>query len=489
MSGIRIEGNTSGNVAEVTAANQISVALPTVTTVAGVGQSTQVGAVRMFVENDPGTVVGSPYLLSPEVTDDAKMRVTLERPLDNEIFNYAAQNTGKYAYRNTTMTNAWSANGMQTNSGAITTITTGTLAQSWAEFPAALGAHSIYFEAVAAINAAPPTNTTVDFGLFRAATTNPFAPADGVYFRINSGGLHAVTNNNGTETVSSALIAGGSMALNTKAQYIISANEREVQFWVNGVLYAYVPVPSGQGMPWLSATLPWGVRHAIAGGAASASFQLLVTNITVSQDTPSVTSSPGEIGNVLYGSHQGLSGGTMGSLASYANSTNPTGGAGSNTAALVTGIGGQAMLNAAVAAATDLIITSYQVPAGTIAVQGRRLILNGVRISAANLGAAVATTESALAFSLAFGHTAVSLATADAATTKAPRREALGIMSWAVGAAIGAGPREGSILVPFTAPIVVNPGEFIAVAAKWLAGTATASQTIYIQVTFDYGWF
>ena len=56
-------------------------------------------------------------------------------------------------------------------------------------------------------------------------------------------------------------------------------------------------------------------------------------------------------------------------------------------------------------------------------------MLNGVRISAANLGAAVATTETTLAFSLAFGHSAVSLATTEAAAAKAPRRVALGIMS------------------------------------------------------------
>ena len=42
--------------------------------------------------------------------------------------------------------------------------------------------------------------------------------------------------------------------------------------------------------------------------------------------------------------------------------------------------------------------------------------------------------------------------------------------------------------MPFASPIVVNPGEFIASVAKFLQGTATASQTVYIQVAFDYGW-
>jgi len=144
-------------------------------------------------------------------------------------------------------------------------------------------------------------------------------------------------------------------------------------------------------------------------------------------------------------------------------------------------------------AATDLIVTSYQVPAGTVAVQGRALRLHGVKISAANLGAAVATTATTLAWSLAFGHTAVNLATTESAsfatgTTKAPRREALGIQYWPVGAAIGATPQNGDVYMAFSRPIYVNPGEFIAVAAKFLVGTATASQTIHAHVTFDYGW-
>ena len=59
------------------------------------------------------------------------------------------------------------------------------------------------------------------------------------------------------------------MPLNTKRQFIISANEREVEFWIDAVLYARIATPSGQGVPWMSATLLFSVRHAIAGGAAS----------------------------------------------------------------------------------------------------------------------------------------------------------------------------------------------------------------------------
>ena len=137
---------------------------------------------------------------------------------------------------------------------------------------------------------------------------------------------------------------------------------------------------------------------------------------------------------------------------------------------------------------TDGIVVSYQVPAGTVNVQGKRLRVNGIKISCANLGAAVATTATTLGWSLAFGHTAVSLATGEAAATKAPRRIPLGIQTWPVGAAVGAMPTNGDVTFTFQNPVYVNPGEFIAVVAKFLVGTATASQVIWGHATLDYGW-
>jgi hypothetical protein len=106
-----------------------------------------------------------------------------------------------------------------------------------------------------------------------------------------------------------------------------------------------------------------------------------------------------------------------------------------------------------------------------------------------DLGAAVATTATTIQFSLAFGHTAVSLATAEAATAKAPRRIALGVATWPIGAAIGAQPQGGRISVDLgDAPIFVNPGEFVQLVGKFLAGTATASQVINFVWQPIYGW-
>jgi hypothetical protein len=94
---IEILGGTSGVKADVDANNRVKVAFDT-----GANPA-QVGAVRMFSENDAGSVTGTPSLASPETDDDFKLRIANEAIFDIETFNYTAQNTGKFAYRNTTM--------------------------------------------------------------------------------------------------------------------------------------------------------------------------------------------------------------------------------------------------------------------------------------------------------------------------------------------------------------------------------------------------
>jgi hypothetical protein len=238
--------------------------------------------------------------------------------------------------------------------------------------------------------------------------------------------------------------------------------------------------------------MPLFIKHRIAGGAAGGILQGLLGAYSVRLGGSNLTSTVSAQGNRIFGSYQGLSGGTMGSLATYVNSTNPTAAAPANTtltANLPGGLGGQGAVVAAVAAATDGIWASYQVPAGTVLIQGRRLVLRGIRLDAVNLGAAVATTATTIQFSLAFGHTAVSLATAEAATAKAPRRLPVGFMTWPVGAAIGAQPQAGPLFLDLgDAPLFINPGEFVALVGKFLAGTATASQVINFTYTPIYGW-
>lgn len=483
MAGLRIEGSLTGNVVEVDASNRMLVRLPDAATPGNVG------AVRLFSENDSGDVTGTPVLLSPETDADYRLRVAHEGVFDSETFNYVAQSTGKHVYRTTTLAIAWTAAGLITNSANITTTTTGASFATYAEFPL-IGSALLYAEVTGSFTALPVTNVIVDFGMMRIATTNPFAPTDGAYFRLSSAGLSGVINYNGTETSTGPL--DFTYEINKKYQFLIVIHERGVDFWIDSTLYGTVATPEGQGQPCMSSSLPFAIRHAITGGAAGAALSFAVNDYNVNVGGPNIAMSASVMGQRMYGSYQGLSGGTMGSLATYPNSTNPTAAAPSNTALtanLPAGLGGQGLVTAAVAAAMDGIWGSFQVPVGTVNAQGRRLVIRGVYVDLVNLGAAVATTATVVQFSLAFGHTAVSLATAEAATAKAARRVPLGFATWPVGAAIGQAPQGGVINRDFgDAPIFVNPGEYVALVGKFVVGTATASQTISFVWQPVYGW-
>lgn len=473
MAGIRIEGS-SGNQLDVDSSGSALTRLPLATVPA------DVGAVRLYSENDAGTVVGTAVLASPETDQDSRLRIATETLMDMEVFSYTAQNTGKFIYRNTTMTTTWTAGQMTTNGSNITTTTTGVLVNSYAMFPIS-GASVTYIEMEVGFTAQPTTNTTIDFGLFLAGAANPFAPTDGVYFRLNASGIQGVANFSTAE--SSTLPLTFTYTNNHRYKFLIAIGWREIQFWIDDVLYAVLDTPAGQALPCASVALPVAFRHAIAGGAAGNAIQMLVGSYAVSLGGMVFNRSLGETFNAALGSYQGLSGGTMGSLASYANSANPTAAVPTNTTSTVcTALGGQGWETDTLAVNTDGVIMSYQVPAGTVAVQGRRLRVSGVTIHA-YVQTALTGGGYVAQYSLAFGHTAVSLATSEAATTKAPRRIPLGVHAVASGAAIS------TVLTPisvtFQNPIYVNPGEFIAIAKKKV-GTAPSAGVIAYVFILDY---
>lgn len=476
-----IRGANTGNGAEVDSAGRIKTILPTGAVPA------DVAGVVMFAENDPGTVTGERYLMPPEVDEDYRLRVAMDTVLDEETFNYTAQNTGKHAYSNATMTAAWGAGGLLTNSGNITTTSTGVLIRSYQTYPL-IDPGVLQLSTSASLSQpTAPSNTIVDFGLMIPGGANPYAPVDGVFFRVTPAGVSGVISHNGTETTTAPF--DFTPVANRVYGFIVVVHEREAEFWIDNIRVGSITVPTGQGQLFMAESLVWGIRHAIAGGAAGGGYQVNVRNYSVAIGGLQISDTLGEQSNRIVGPYQGLSGGTMGSLASYANSADPAAAAAlSNTAALVTGLGGQFRFNAAATAVTDGIVTSFQVPALSVNARNRRLKINGIRIDCVNTGAAVATTATTLQWALAFGHTAVSLATAEAAAAKAPRRIPLGIMTWPVGAAIGQGPQNGPIQIDFDSPIYVNPGEFVALVAKFIVGTATASQVIWGVGTFIHSW-
>lgn len=442
------------------------------------------------MEHDAGDVTGDRYVIQADGSTDYRLRVGLDTLSDNDVFNYAAQNTARHAYYNTTMTATWASGFLNTNASGITTTTTGVKFNTYKLF-ALYGASDTWFEWTAKFTGTwAATNSTIDMGAFLAPTSTPYAPTDGVYFRVTSAGLAGIVNYNTTETSTGVLKAapGGANwapVIGHVYKFGICVNNGEVEFWIDDVLMGEVDVPSGNGAAISCGAVPFAVRQAhvgaasAVGGVSIADYTCTIGDLQTSKEWAHQNAGMGLM------AYQGQSGQTMGGTANAANSTITATGSGSNTVANLTGLGGLGQMAAAAGGATDIIATSFLNPAGTAAATGRTLYITGVRIAAANYGAAVATTPTTLQWALAFGHTAVSLATAEAATAKAPRRIALGFQSVAVGAAVGAVYSPDNVSMIFNSPLVVNPGEYIQTIVKQVVGTATASQTILYTVAFD----
>lgn len=494
-------GSNTAGLSNVTTNYEVAIKPSNAQETDGSGSAENVGSVRFHSEVDTGVITGSPDLISPETDDDFRLRVATDTILDYEDFDYTSQNTGKHTFTFTTLAATCTASGITTNSGVITTINTGLTFGTHAQFPI-FSTQSNVVEQSVAFTEQPNSNTIVDFGMFQRGATTAFAPLDGVYFRLTSAGLFGVINSGGSEVTTSVFpLADGAgtwvYADNSINRYLIQFNNVRTTFWVNNEKLGEIPTPNGLNMPCLSQTLPWSFRHAIVGGAAgNINFKAIFKDYKVGVRGVILSESLSMMQSRVVGTYQGLSGGTMGTIGTYTNSTNPTAAVPTNTTAAVGAVGllNQAWETFSLAVNTDGILLSYQVPAGTTLIQGRRLKVTGVKLSSFVQTVLVGGPISRV-FSLAFGHTAVSLATAESAsmasaTTKARRIVLLPELTQHVTAAQAVNTaisQPGGAVAKFNNPIYVNPSEFVAVTVKGI-GTVGTSGTIVNHIQLDYSW-
>lgn len=482
-------GSDTAGKANVNSTFDLQVALPDATT------PTRVGAVRLMTENDDGTISGTPYLKGPETSPDFRIRTGTDTVLFTDNFNATTQNTNIWAYTFATLTAAQPGAGT-VNFSAVqgTTSAHGAFMRTWQFFPLVnTGPLAVEFYG-GMFGAALIANEVwlAGLGLPTAAITRP---TDGVWFKLTTSGLVGVIAFNGTETESGVLYPLASLTVGSMSKFAIVIAEREIEFWLDDQFLGHMDIPTGNATPWLSASAPVFMQKYNTGAVSNTNTMRIARAGVTLMDVN--TSRPWSVSNCVMGqsAYNGQNGHTMGTtqftgtITSGSSPLLPTSAAGSNTAANVTGLGGVGAINAAAAAATDFIACSYLNPAATINITGRNLVIKGVKVATMNTGAAVATTPTTLMWSLAYGHTAVSLATTESAsfataTTHAPRRIALGWQSAAIATPIG-GLYAPELVMDFDSPIVVRPGEYIAMIMKIVVGTATASQTITYCVTFD----
>lgn len=474
-----IQSGSGSDLADVTTGKFLKV----ITETDASANPSNVGGVRIFSENDPGDITGSALLRSPECSLDFRLRAGMDNLWDDEIFQYTAQNTSKHRSTATTLTTGYSGGLLRLNNSSVTTTTTGTITTTYRSFPV-FGASPSYAETFATTSAAAPTNCNMDLGFMSPGATAIVLPIDGVYFRINSAGVFGVINNNGTESTTSAFTFTLTPA--RLYRFVVAVHRDHAEFWIDDVLYGTLDKPTNAGSTTSLNALPWGVRQHHTG-TTSAAVQLQIANYTVSCGEFALnrqwTTQQAGMG---LSAIQGASGMTQGQTANYANSAAPASATLSNTAAGYTTLGGQFQFSAVAGAETDYALFGYQVTAPTAAIGARNLVVRGIHIDTINTGAAVATTATVLQWTLGVGSTAVSLATGEAAATRARRCIPLGIQTFAIGAAIGA--QAQRIDVDLDAAVVVEPGTFLHVILKMPIGTATASQVIRGVVGINAHW-
>lgn len=471
----KLLGAAGTNTAEVDVNSNVKVNPPII--------KEQAGYTAFAGRVDDGAIIGTPRVNRGYVTEGQRLAVAEPMLIWDDTFNATAQNTGKYRAPVTTQTVTFVNGYAIINGGNGLAINTNSALQTYRSFPL-FGKAELRCNVSAMITAAPQANCVTEMGLFAAVLPGAAIPTDGVFFRwATDATLRCVVNYNGTETISTAIT---SPSINVNHDFVIVCQTNTVLFYIDDVLQKVITLLSdipGVGQPTMSATQPFTARQYIGGTGPSTANQLKISDIFITVLGPEFGKSWAHVKAGLgHHAYQGQNGGTMGSLANYANNANPTAAVASNTAALVTGLGGQAWETATIVANTDGILFSFQNPVGSATQTPRTLYITGVTLHSFNQ-VAMATAVFNSVYTACFGHTAVSLATGEAATTKAPRRIVIGVQQPL--AAVNT--IYPAIQVRFDTPMPVAPGEFIALARKSV-GTVPATGVFAHYAVFD-GYF
>ena len=463
----------------------------------------QAGYVTLAGQNDfgQGSVVAGGRVNQVLVSEAGGLYTASKNLLWDDTFNATFQNTAKYKYAFTTMTAAQASGFLTLNSGSITTLSTSCGYQTWKSFPLFAKAE-LRCNISAQVPNGAQANQTIEFGLFQATLNGaaPGAPTDGVFFRFNTAGeLRGYINYNGTETSTGPMTVPNT---SVNHDWLIVCQTDTVCFYIDDVLQAVLSLQTNapaQGQPFQGASQPLTFRVYTAGSAPALAPILKVSDCFIAELGPDLArpwpTQKAGFGHMGSQVQNGTSPATNPSTGNILNAAFAAASILSNTAVGTgnpAGLGGYSHDLGTLATGTDGIVTSYQNPASAAGITGRNLIIHGVWIHSV-VDVVIAGGPVALAYTLAYGHTAVSLATTESAsfttgTTKAPRRIALGCEGINAAAPVGTLLSSSGVYRQFTSPIVVAPGEFVAVVCRNFVGTAITTGSVVHMVGFDAYW-
>lgn len=472
MAGFRIEGNTSGNVAEVDVNNNLKVNLPTT--------AAQAGYAAIAAVNHDGVTGAARLVRSAEVSVNRRLRVGIDNLLFQDAFNYTAQNTAVWKHTAVTWTSSFSGGFLNLTSTAAAG---SMIVSTYKSFPLYNGA-GLAAEFELYVPTPYPTNEFIEVG-FGLVAGSVIPATDGIFFRWTATGtLTGVASYAGTET---SVVLSPSPTLAQANSYLLRIEQEEAQFWVNGVLLGSIATPIQQAGPAQSTYQPISMR---IGGTLSPGIntvkigevRVFLRDINVTRSWPQVMAGLGNMGS------QGQSGTTMGSTALMVNAVGTalvaTAPSAVAPATVFLGQGGNVLITLTTAINTDVFVMGALVPVGTTAINGKSLVITGVKISGV-VQTAFTGGPALNVYSLAFGATAGALSTAEGAASKAFRRIPLGIESYGATAAVGV--MGQGIQMTFNSPVMVNAGEWYGVTVKNVGTVLTAGAILY-TVTFDCHW-
>lgn len=422
------------------------------------------------------------------VTGNGRQKVSPDHLLLHGMFSSGAQNTGVWKFISSTMTASQSGGYLLLNANSSLTTGVGCSIQSW-RYVSFIDS-STYTVTIQILIAAGNilANQVMEWGLFVPTATA--APTEGVYFRYTSAGLIGVVNNNGTE----ATVALGGVnffTTNVGQDTSFTVDERVIQFFSAGVLLGTLNIGAANSNIFQSLGMPLGMQCRNSGTVVGTAAQIKFACTSIFQNDITLNKPWAHQQQSIGYGYQGLEGGTMGSTALIANNQNTAAAAlvNASAAAGFTGLGGHFNVLPTLTVGTDGILCDYTNPLGSTTQPARTMHITGVRIQGV-VTTAFTGGSVAYLYTLCHGHTAQSLATAETgsfvtATAKAPRRIYLGAESWVVTAPVGAISLGGAVEVLFESPVIVNPGEHVAIAAKNM-GIVTTLGAVAIGVGFDY---
>lgn len=501
MAGIRVEGNTSGNVAEVNSNNELTIALT--------ADESKAGYAALVSCSDDGDITGTRIARELDSSEDYRFRVGTDSLMFEETFSGTTINTSVWDTPIATATVAQAGGFITLNSGGSLTVAQGSLLRSKKHFPV-YTTFPLCMEFLFNISTVSFNNALCEIGIGLIGTAPGTAAVDGALMRISANGMSLVMTNNLSEVTEtfitfSALTAQGITLTNTN-HGILVVGEDNITLWINDIVAAKISRAASGANVCASMQGHIFARMYNTGTNPLTALKLNIAKISV--NTYDINCNK-PWGHVMCGYGQNAyqvpsNAGTPGRTCAFSSYTAvPVQLTAPSATALgtggVTGLGGiQRIGNAATPVAltadTAYITYSYLVPLPTLTnpvTPAKNLYVTAVQFQLMTRGAAGPANIGTFTVEMNFGSTNVNPATAEGATTpaKTARNIMLGMLTIPASAAVGTLATGTSEEHFSDAPVVLNPGEYLQLSIRPLvAYTISASQELLCVASVSGYW-